>query len=186
MRAIRCHPPSGPSDKDGAVTEERIWSAPRRANSCNFFKGSLIPCGEQREQEVLMVFLITSRQNNHLCQCGISGDDIFCSLSDSYAMPAGIASLAISQMKGLSCCKPTEAASSHCRVEVFWEGCQAFEPGRSCFGLQVLLGYFKQIPGLCISNAFRQNGDKVRRNSKISLVRKLSFWQHNHYLTGSE
>lgn len=74
----------------------------------------------------------------------------------------------------------------HCRVEVFWEGCQAFELGRSCFCLQVLLDYFKQIPGLCVNNAFRQIGDKVRRNSKISMVRKLSFWQHNHYLTGSE
>lgn len=62
VRSIRCHPPSGPYDKDGSVTEERIWNAPRRANSCNFFKGSLIPCGEQREQEVLTVFLITSRQ----------------------------------------------------------------------------------------------------------------------------
>lgn len=162
MRSIRCHPPSGPYDKDGSVTEERIWNAPRRANSCNFFKGSLIPCGEQREQEVLMVFVITSRQNNHLCQCGISGSDIFCSLSDSYAMPAGIASLAISQMKGLSCYKPTEAASSHCRVEVFWEGCQAFEPGeavsvsRSC--LATLNKYPAYVSVMLLGKSVTQSG----------------------------
>lgn len=52
VRSIRCHPPSGPCDKDGAVTEERIWSTPRRATLCNFFKGSFIPHREQKEQEV--------------------------------------------------------------------------------------------------------------------------------------
>jgi hypothetical protein len=95
----------------------------------------------------------------------------FCSLSDSYLMPAETRSFSLPHRKRVLYARGQLPAG----MEVIPEDCQVFELGRSCFGFQILLGYFKQIPGLLPIMFLGKSVTKSGGIPKLCMVIKLCF-----------